>query len=234
MNKIPCFIISFNRLTFLKRQLEYLLKHPRLEVIIVDNCSTYQPLLTYIETLKMEDSNQRGIHVHSMDENYGHTVVWNMELSLFHARNTPYIVTDCDIIPDHVKHDYIDMMEMALNNYPQYNKVGLGLNTNNIPVGFPKRDEVINHETKVIHRKEIDSQIFFEAPVDTTFAMYRAGYHNASVWGTESQEWQGQCKSLRMKKPYEASHLGWHITKKTEEDEYYFKSCLPTVGHWKW
>jgi hypothetical protein len=85
----------------------------------------------------------------------------------------------------------------------------------------------------VIYRKEISSQIFYEAPVDTTFAMYRAGYHNSSVWGTESQEWQGECKALRMKKPYESTHLGWHITKKTEEDEYYFNSCLKTTGHWK-
>ena len=40
--RIPLFIISFNRLNTLKGMVEYLSKEPRVEVIIVDNCSTYK------------------------------------------------------------------------------------------------------------------------------------------------------------------------------------------------
>lgn len=221
---IPCFIISFNRPTFLKRQLEYLLPNRDLQVIIVDNNSTYEPLLDYYKTLNCI--------IHYCPENYGHQVVWSEGLSRAYAGDSHYIVTDCDVIPDHVKSDYLEVMQDGVE-HPNYNKVGLGLNTNHIPYNFKDRDKVINHENKVLFRKEIGNPVFYQCPVDTTFAMYKGGYHEYSVWGTSSNHWNKECKSLRMKKPYEATHLGWHITELSEEDKNYFKTSLKTTGHWK-
>lgn len=223
---MKCFIISFNRLTCLKKQLEYLLPNKDLEVIIVDNNSTYQPLLDYYKTLDCK--------IVYSEKNYGHTVVWDLKLLDKYCPNEKYIITDSDIILDHVAKDYLEIMQGALDVFKSYNKIGLGLNTNNIPYDYPRRSEVLTHENKIIHRKEIGSRVVYECPVDTTFAMYREGYSDYSVWGTATNTWYGECKSLRMKKPYESTHLGWHIIKKTEEDEYYFKSIKnEKSGHWK-
>ena len=225
--KIVCFIISYNRPTFLKKQLEELIKYESLQLIVVDNCSTYQQLLDYYNELP------KGVLLIKADKNYGHTVVWDLKLSEEYAKEEHYIVTDCDISTEFVCRDFIDKMLLGFIKYPNVNKIGLGLNTNRIPFNYSRRDEVIRHETKVIHRKEIGSNIFYECPIDTTFAMYRPKYHLYSVWGTNTNVWQGECKSLRMKKPYESTHLGWHIIELTEEDRFYFDSTLNTTGHWK-
>jgi hypothetical protein len=186
-------------------------------LIIIDNNSTYEPLLDYYKEI------QEKYIVHYCDSNYGHTVVWDQGLSKLYGGDNEYVVTDSDILTDHCKSDYLEVLEEGLSKYPQYKKVGLGLNTNNIPNGFKRRDEVIRHENKYIDRKEIGDNVFYECPVDTTFALYRSGNHEYHIFD-----------SLRTKKPYEATHLGWHITELTEEDKYYFESIKQTnTGHWR-
>lgn len=211
---IKCLIISYNRPTFLKKQLEYLLNHKDLEVIIIDNNSTNVDLIDYYKTLPCK--------VHKMGTNYGHDVVWSQGLSKYFCGDESYIVTDPDIILDHVKSDWLEVLKNGLSLNDKYKKVGLGLNTNQIPYNAKRRDEIIRHETKYIERKEIGHPIYYECPVDTTLALYRGGNHTYGIWD-----------SLRCKKPYEATHLGWHISVLDEELKQYFESSLQTTGHWK-
>ena len=62
-------------------------------------------------------------------------------------------VTDCDIIPPNC--DYLKLLNEGLDKYPHINKIGLELNISRIPKAYHKRAEVVNHEKKVLYRKEI-------------------------------------------------------------------------------
>lgn len=217
--KTKCFIIHFNRPTFLARQLEVLMQNKDLDLIVVDNGSAYTPVVP------------EGVELLLLNKNYGHTVVWDSTMSKMVAPNERYIVTDCDVIPPNC--DYLKVLNEGLDKYPHINKVGLELNISRIPEAYHKRAEVVNHEKKVLYRKNVDKN-FVECGVDTTFALYREGYHNYSVWGTDTNEWQGKCLSLRTKK-IEADHLGWHVIKPyDEETQFYFNSIrhIP-IGQWK-
>lgn len=217
---IKCFIIHFNRPTFLARQLDVLMQNKDLDLIVVDNGSAYTPVVP------------KGVELLLMNKNYGHTVVWDSGMSKMVAPNERYIVTDCDVMPPNC--DYLKLLNEGLDKYSHINKIGLELNISRIPKAYHKRVEVVNHEKKVLYRKEIKDKNFVECGVDTTFALYREGYHNYSVWGTDTNEWQGKCLSLRTKK-IEADHLGWHVIKPyDEETQFYFNSIrgLP-IGQWK-
>jgi hypothetical protein len=162
--------------------------------------------------------------------NYGHTVVWSQGLA---PMNEPYLVTDCDIVvPDN---KWLDVLIEAMNKYPTYNKFGLDLDTRHIPYSNPQRDEIIKHERKVIHRKEIGSATMIEAPVDTTMALYRAGYRDYGVWGTVGNTYYGVCKSMRTKYPYIAKHLTWEMTLDEvsgEEHQNYLRMVRKECTHW--
>lgn len=227
MDKIPCFVISYNRPTFLKMCVDALREEERLHVIVVHNDSTH-----------VEDFNARMNFDHReqghirMRENFGHTVCWSQNLV---PTDQPYIVTDCDIVVPS-KLPWLDVLLQGMERLPKYNKFGLGLNTSRIPAHYPRRAEVINHETRVIYKKNILDHRFIEAPVDTTLALYRAGYTKYSIWGNDSPlQYTGECLSVRTFAPYEATHLTWHMTKEElagEENKNYCKSIKPNSTHW--
>lgn len=227
--KIDCFVIHFNRPSFLEKLLPVLSSNRRLKIYVIDNASTK-------ENRQRSEAISRKFHAKfiSMDRNYGHQVVWNQGISRSISGEAPYIVTDCDVIPPR-NADYVGILERGLDKYPRMMKAGLDLDVSRIPLSYPRRSEVIQHERGYIYRKILDID-FQEAPVDTTFAMYRGGYHAYSVWGTRSNEWEGRCLALRTVNPeLEADHLGWHITPPYDaETRQYFDIIrgLPT-GHWK-
>ena len=223
MNKIPCFVISYNRPTFLKKCVEALALEERLEIIIVANDGIFH-----------ENIIQKQIPKSS---NLGHKVIWEDEEIIKSIRdsNVPYIVTDCDIVVPS-KLPWLDVLLSGMERLPKYNKFGLGLNTRWIPDGYPQKAEVLHHENHVIYKKPIGDARFIEAPVDTTLALYRAGYTKYSIWGNDSElQWTGECNSVRTFAPYEATHLTWHMSKEElagEEHQYYCKSINKNSTHW--
>lgn len=223
MNKIPCFVISYNRPSFLKCCIEALAKEERLDVIIISNDGF--------------DYNGYGHEIINTKticpgQNYGHKVCWSQDLI---PKDQPYLVTDCDIIVPQ-KLNWLDILLNGMNRLPNYNKFGLGLNTRHIPDSNKQKENIINHENKVIHRKNIGDPHFYEAPVDTTMALYRAGFTNYSIWGNDSElEFTGECKSVRTFPPYEAIHLTWQMTPQEiagDENQNYLRMINKNSTHW--
>lgn len=225
--KIPCFVIYYNRPSFLRKCVDALLQEERIEVIVIDNNST-------------EPHGLQGVKVIRLTENLGHTVIWNKEVNtqlqgIGFDFSKPYLVADCDIVVPS-KIPWLDVLLQGMERLPSYNKFGLGLNTSQIPSHYPKRDEVIRHETRTLYKQSIMDARFFEAPVDTTLALYRGGYNQYSIWGNDSPiQFNGECKSLRTFEPYECTHLTWHMTKEElagEEQSKYRKTIKPKSTHW--
>lgn len=216
--KITTYVISYNRPSYLRQCVEALQHDQRLDIIIVDNNSDNVNLNEYVNWNKM-------------GENYGHRVCWSQGLV---PSDRPYIVTDCDIIVPY-KLPWLDLLLSGLDTMPQYNKFGLGLNVRHIPDSNPYKSDIIKHETKTLYRRELPDGRFVEMPVDTTLALYRTGYTNYSIWGTDSNHYTGICKSVRTVAPFEAKHLTWHMTeseRQGEENRRYLKSLKPKSTHW--
>lgn len=92
--QIPIIIINFNQLYYLKQLLEFFISRNYKNIIIIDNNSTYPPLLSYYK----EIMNQ--VNIEFMPRNFGHAVFFkNKELQKKYGRGF-YILTDSDIVPN--------------------------------------------------------------------------------------------------------------------------------------
>ena len=90
---IPVIIISYNQLYYLKQLIETLLQKGYFNIIVLDNNSTYPPLLNYFDNI---DSR---ITLHKLKTNDGHLALWKQAELLEKYTKGYYVVTDPDIIP---------------------------------------------------------------------------------------------------------------------------------------
>jgi len=213
---IPIFVISHNRLGCLKEQLEAFSSRGYKNIKIIDNLSTYQPLLDFYQ--------QSGLEVLYMDQNYGHEVFVKSGLySKF--GNDYYAVTDCDVVPtedcpDNFMERFYELLQKHRTAFGKFiYKVGFGLKLNDLPDHFKHKSDVIGWESGFW--KQVVEDNVFQAPIDTTFALYRPGI--PMVWA----------ESLRTGEPYLARHTGWYLDlDNLSEDEQYYKNTLETSTHW--
>lgn len=215
IENIPVFLISFNRLSYLRIAIERLEQFGLTNIIIIDNASSYEPLLDYYQKIPYK--------VIYMDKNYGHRVFWKCpELSIY--RNDFYVVSDPDVIPiEDCPYDFIKKLFYTLKKYPNLSKVGLSLKLDDLPEEGVFGEDVIHHE-KEFYEYFIKEDSCYIAPVDTTFALYPPD-------SIANKKMSFYC-ALRTAYPYQARHLPWYKTKNdvNEEDQYY--SQLNKYGTW--
>lgn len=210
------FIINKNRITTTKNLVNWLSKEKRIKIYVVDNGSTYKPLLDYYES---EDFKSKA-EVIWMTENDNYLVVWDKSLLDKYKVKGKYIVTDSDLDCSNIPDNWLDLLLYGMMRYPDINKIGFSLDIFNIPNDNPLKKDVVAHESKFWMQK-VDEQFFF-APVDTTFALHRETQRTHTY------------RALRTNKPYMAVHQPWMITELNEEDEYYFNHISNKIGdsHW--
>jgi hypothetical protein len=225
------FIISFNRPTMLRRLVERL-RELRADagIVIIDNASTFPPLLDYYAELSYP--------VIRLRENLGHRVLEHLwadeafrrehELDARH-----YAYTDCDVVPHHdCTEGFLDVFAELLLRYPWSEKVGFGLAIDDLP----------EHSSLVRHREE-DSRWrdlwcrqqrywsrplepgVFEAPIDTTLALRRAGTRPGRTR-----------RAIRTGHPLIAHHLPWYLDDERLDEEYrfYLSHVAPNSGVTTW
>lgn len=199
----PIIIINFNRLECLKRQIIWLNQAGHFNIYILDNASTYPPLLEYYKRSKLT--------VFRLDRNIGHTAFWNTHLPLF-FKNRRYVITDPDVVGvEDCPVNFLAYFNGILNRNPHVDKVGFGLKIDDLPACYPNKAKVEAWEAQFwIH--EVEPEIF-EAPIDTTFALYRE-----NVTGDPAL-----MKALRTGGKYMCRHLPWYTNplELSAEDLYY-------------
>lgn len=203
-NSIPIFIINYNRLSYVKRFIEQLESFGLTNISIVDNCSTYPPLLEYYKTIPYK--------VFYMDKNYGYMVFWKHEM-FKKFRNNFYVVSDPDLefvseCPD----DFLDVFVEKLSRYPFVRKVGFSLKIDDLPIN-DFTENIIKWERQY-YRTKISSENMYCAGIDTTFAVYLPD---------PLVKRQKFLRAFRMDSPYQVRHLPWYKDENnlTEEDIYY-------------
>ena len=217
---IPIIIINFNQLFYLKKLVNFLVKRKFENIIIIDNLSTYPPLLEYYKTLK-------GVKVEYMDENYGHMVFFkNKELQEKYGKGF-YVVTDADIVPNEdLPVDFMKQMILHLiKNWEEITKVGFALKIDDIPETNKAKDKVLAWEER-FWRKDISKNIY-DANIDTTFAIYKPGYR---AIGTHLSF----LRAHRFGGVFSAIHGGWYINQENmSEEQKYYKQNSNSSASWQ-
>jgi hypothetical protein len=208
--KIPIIINNFNRLDSMKQLIESLEKRGYTNLYIIDNLSTYPPLLEYYETCKYQ--------VFRLKKNIGMNALW---ISGIYKRfkHDYFVYTDSDIVPvAECPSDFLLFFLQTLRKYKMAQKVGFSLKTDDLPECYALKDEVIKCEVQFLKYQR--DELLYWAPIDTTFALYRPrakrkhGNYNIEMYRTGY--------------PYIARHLPWYIDSKNpdQENRYYINQRL--------
>jgi hypothetical protein len=209
---VPVFIINRDRLDCgFKQLLEWLRKIGMLNIGIIDNQSTYPPLLKFYDELIAE----KKVQIMRASKNGGPWVFWEGGLHMQQANN--YIVTDPDVVPAlDCPDDIIDKMLRILTLCPQVTKVGPSLRIDNLPDTYAKKQDMLGYEGGYWTRPvTLANTPTYQAGIDTTFAMYRA-YSPLN---------RCHVTNFRMQPPYHFEHKPWYVdSANLSEEEVYYRA----------
>ncbi|KAA0126491.1 glycosyltransferase family 2 protein [Chryseobacterium sp. SN22] len=209
--EIPFIIINFNQLLYLQHLIDFAKKNNFKNIIVIDNVSTYPPLLDYYKTI------EHFVTIEKMDRNYGHMVLFQSpELVNKYCQNF-FILTDADIEPNPKLPRFFlyKLLFLLIKYYNTILKIGFALEINDIPLQYPAREKVLNWEKKY-WTDEIEKNVY-NAHIDTTFALYKP---NPKKYMKFPKDFY---KALRLGSNYTARHGGWYIdyNNLSEEQQYY-------------
>ena len=207
VNSIPIIVNNYNRVSTLRSLLKTLEDSGCRNIHIIDNNSTYPPLLAFYDKCPYT--------LYRLRHNVGYKALWKTHL-FKKFRHSYYVYTDSDVVlDDSCPTDFMQRLYGLLGKYKYASKVGLGIRTDDLPDAYAQKERVIEHERQCV-REEIEPGVF-RAVLDTTFAMYRP-------WATSKPKW---CvEQYRTSAPYLIRHLPWYVDSAhpTEEEAYYASS----------
>ena len=201
---IPIIINNRNRLTTLRRLIGFLENAGYRNIYILDNQSTWPPLLDYYKTLPYE--------VIYLDRNLGYNALEKIPLYKT-IRKSYFVYTDSDVVPaDGCPTDFLARFLAILQQREDVQKVGFSLKIDDLPAHFANRDKIIALESVYFQRPAGEG--LYEAPIDTTFALHRPYALISTV---------GDYKMILTAAPYEALHFSRYTNSAEpgEEEQYY-------------
>jgi hypothetical protein len=201
---ITVVINNRNLLTWPKKMVEHISKYSSLaEIIVVDNGSTYEPLLDWYSVSP---------HKIIRRENIGHYAPWIPEINT-QIKTDFYVVTDPDLDISLTPLDTLEHLAMLLIRFKELGKIGLSLDITSVPKESPYYDHVNSHE-KRFWDLPVTSGLVRLAPVDTTFAIYNKRLLNSyKITGGRSVA------------PYFARHMPWEIIEPSAEFQFYINTA---------
>ena len=212
---IPIFINNYNRLSTLKRLIDALSKRGYHNIHILDNCSTYPPLLEYYKTCPYK--------VRILNKNYGSKSFWKSGLWTKYMFSY-FAYTDSDVVPvKECPDDFLEYFYALLTKYPDAHKVGFSLKIDDLPDAYEHKQSVIKWESSYFEN-QIENNVYI-APIDTTFALYRPF--------SKAGNRDGSTLIFRTGFPYQARHLPWYSdSKNLDKEEEFYVNSLARRTHW--
>ncbi len=208
--EIPIVINNFNRLKFPLELIGFLENCGFTNIIILDNNSSYPPLLKFYETCKYKVIRQK--------QNLGHLAFWKSGLYDQYKWNY-FVYTDSDVVPvPECPKGFIEYFKFILSSNYRLDKIGFGIKIDDLPDSFSLKNKIIEYEKHYWERAVMPN--LYEAPIDTTFALYkplskleRGESYTLAAWRTGS--------------PYLIRHLPWYLDSGdlSDEEKYYIQTC---------
>ena len=223
MNNIPLIIPNFNQFTYLLNLINWWRwYYPANPVYILDNGSTYPTIDSFYNQLQQLTGAQPIMFSNN-------DCVGNLRSFLQSEQMKEveyYVISDPDIMPHPATPpNFLEIFKSCIDDFG-FHHVGFGLITKDVPDWMDGRASMLHDEDMIIKKgstiipyegKEYHG---YEAPIDTTFALYskaNGGWHNPQ--GPESWD-----NSLRL---FSAFHLPWylHPDHLNSEMKYYFETA---------
>jgi len=212
--KIPIIINNFNRLEMMVQLIESLEKRGYTNIFIIDNLSTYPPLLEYYKTCKYT--------VFRLDRNIGMNALWGSGL-IKKFRNDYFVYTDSDMVPvEECPDDFLLFFLDVLRKHKLAQKAGFSLKLDDLPDCYAMKETVLRVE-KDYYRYQHEEMLYW-APIATTFALYRP--RAKRIHGNYYIE------MYRTASPYMARHLPWYMDSKNPDDENKYYLSQKLVATW--
>jgi hypothetical protein len=219
VTQIPLVILNFNQLTYLRNLVNWWRWYaPDNEIYVLDNASTYEPLLEYYE-------REPGLNVRRCAEN---ACADNLRVFLdevIHPRYQHYVVSDADVCPHPATPmDFLGVLRHAVEQ-EGYHHAGLALIIDDLPAWSIDRENTLRNEgqarTKPVKVKYDGREIAgHKAPIDTTFCLFKTA--NGGWYAPmKPKDWNN---SLRV---FEAFHLPWYLDADhiNAEMDHYFRTA---------
>jgi len=204
----PVYVNTFNRLTTTRKLCEQIAAMDNAVPIIIDNDSTWDPLLGWYQHCPFE--------VVRLTENMGHHAPWKCGATA-RPNGGFYCVTDCDLDLEGVPADLMDVLKLPLEwqRMPVV-KSGVALQINDLP---SYQSQVRQWESRFWRQRIVGD--YYAAPIDTTLAMYRA---NTPVRIATKV---AGVRAVRAGGKYTARHMPWYLdpTNLDEENANYFATA---------
>lgn len=222
---IPIVILSRDRYIPLKEQVEDLLNRKYTNIHIIDNDSTYEPLLDWFQTIK-SDVN---IYINTIVPNDNKSF-----LNLCYVGVEPfkqiisdwYIFNDNDIILDgSVPNEFVEGMIYVSEKY-DIQKVGMSIKIDDIDLQYDLNKWVYDYEstywTNGVYDENLKTELY-PHPIDTTFALHKPNV--SPTWNNNS---------LRMGTPYIVKHAPFYYDPNNlpEDEIYYLKHMNKETSNW--
>ena len=226
----PIVINNFNRLASLQQQLAFFDSQRLRNVHILDNNSTFPPLLAFYDALDdaaaaaaaAPPPPRQAAHaarLHRLGANFGSRALWRSRVFPPEFFDAEFVLTDADVVPNASAFAppgggsggsaaFLQRFRRELRRWPLVQKVGCALALRDLPRSHaPRAQRVLagqaaNWEMLLVPDASfVDADPAYVADIDTTLALYRGGRRNA-------QHCYGP--AVRVGGAYAARHLPWY------------------------
>lgn len=210
--EIPVIINNRNFLTWPKAMVERIKEYDGVgEIIIVDNDSTYPPLLEWYAT--------NPCRIERLNDNLGMGAPWASEI-VKQLNGVPYVLTDPDMGLEDTPDDTLLYLFDKLNTL-QLDKVGLGLDWQIVEKKSPYYERLNVYEKNRWSNSPVKDGVHTEVQIDTTFALYNVDHYFIGGGSTTF--------------PYVARHYPWEFSieeaRNNEEFMYYMDNATSASSY---
>jgi len=210
--EIPVIINNRNFLTWPKAMVERIKEYDGVgEIIIVDNDSTYPPLLEWYAT--------NPCRIERLNDNLGMGAPWASEI-VKQLNGVPYVLTDPDMGLEDTPDDTLLYLFDKLNSL-QLDKVGLGLDWQIVEKKSPYYERLNVYEKNRWSNSPVKDGVHTEVQIDTTFALYNVDHYFIGGGSTTF--------------PYVARHYPWEFSieeaRNNEEFMYYMDNATSASSY---
>lgn len=234
---VTVYVNSFEQLSYLRNTVSWFRRHGFGRVIVLEQGSTYPPLLEYFKS----DEFQKSATLHRLPGNVGPRAALD-ELPYEYKKRTMHVFTDPDLaMPEPPAPDFISRLVSLALSY-QAQKVGVALDISE-PTSFHTREvqfsvhkpmgTVVDWESQ-FWENEVEPDVY-HAQVDTTFHLF-----NPQVSSSVSNRYRRfrgireKFKHLRVAgRGFTARHLPWYRDDEfPAEEKAHFKERTQGWTNW--